>query len=97
MLEADRRQQALSDQRQAVIAAFSIRSELADGLNQLARIRNDPRVAKGVSGQTESLQELFQSLMLIDENIHQARWIDATGLERVRHCLGITFGSPKSI
>ena len=63
---------------------FLIRSELADGLNQLARIRNDPRVAKGVSGQTESLQELFQTLMLIDENIHQARWIDATGLERVR-------------
>ena len=84
LLDADRQQQSLSDQRQAVIGAFSIRSELADGLNQLARIRNDPRVAAGVRGQTESLQKLFQTLMLIDENIHQARWIDAEGLERVR-------------
>lgn len=83
-LDADLQQQSLSDQRQAVIGAFSIRSELADGLNQLARIRNDPRVAVGVRGQTESLQELFQTLMLIDENIHKARWIDAEGLERVR-------------
>jgi signal transduction histidine kinase len=84
ILDADLQQQSLSDQRQAVIGAFAIRSELADGLNQLARIRNDPRVAAGVRGQTESLQELFQTLMLIDENIHQARWIDAEGLERVR-------------
>ena len=84
LLDADLQQQSLSDQRQAVIGAFSIRSELADGLNQLARIRNDPRVAAGVRGQTESLQELFQTLMLIDKNIHQARWIDAEGLERFR-------------
>ena len=84
LLDVDLQQQSLSDQRQAVIGAFSIRSELADGLNQLARIRKDPRVAAGVRGQTESLQELFQTLMLIDENIQQARWIDADGLERVR-------------
>ena len=74
----------LSDQRQAVSVRSQFVLELADGLNQLARIRKDPRVAAGVRGQTESLQELFQTLMLIDENIHQARWIDADGLERVR-------------
>ena len=62
LLDVDLQQQSLSDQRQAVIGAFSIRSELADGLNQLARIRKDPRVAPGVRGQTESLQELFQTL-----------------------------------
>ena len=84
LLDADLKKQSLSDQRQAVIGAFSIRSELADGLNQLARIRNDPRVATGVSGRAESLQALFQTLMLIDKHIHQARWIDARGLERVR-------------
>ena len=84
LLDVDLQQHSLSDQRQAVIGAFSIRSELADGLNQLVRIRKDPRVAAGVRGQTESLQELFQTLMLIDENIHQARWIDADGLEQVR-------------
>lgn len=85
--ETQLRAQGLEHQRQNTVAALLVGNQIGQRLSQLARLRNDPRVAQALTrdqARLDELASLFRTLLSLDPTLQQARWIDGEGLERVR-------------